>query len=71
MNYQDNIYKIYSTLSYVINKKAARKLISKIYKNSVYYLDPEIKHVADSYLYKKLVTYVYKTPYFTYPAILT
>ena len=60
---------IYSTASYIINKKAAIKLISKLsLKNSTKYnLNTKIKHTADDYIFNSLITYVYKYPYFTYP----
>ena len=57
---------IYSTASYIINKKGANKLLN-IYKNNKYNLDIKKRHTADEYLFSSLITYVYKYPYFTYP----
>lgn len=54
----------YSTVSYLINKKGALKLINSIYRNNKYNLLDNHRHVADGYLYEFLKTYVYKYPLF-------
>ncbi len=66
--YTDNTIQnnIYSTLSYIINKKSALKFINSIYINNKYYLTSNINHQADVFIYKSLKTYTYKYPYFTY-----
>ncbi len=58
---------IFSCLSYMINKKAALKLMQHIKKNDKYILYSDIIHIPDVYIYSLLKTYVYKYPYFTYP----
>ena len=60
------IDQIWSTLSYIINKKGAHKLINKILENNKYNISSLKNHVADFFLYKTLKTYTYKYPYFTY-----
>ncbi len=51
---------------YVINNKAAKKLIHSIYKNNKYVLSNEFYHVSDAFIFQSLKTYIYKYPYFTY-----
>ena len=54
-------------MAYLINNKAAKKLIKNIYHNKKYVLDDCLKrHVSDYLIYKSLKTYVYKYPYFTF-----
>jgi len=57
---------IFSTLSYIINKKSAIKFINSIYKNNKYNLTTKYNHQADNLLYRMNTTFVYKYPYFTY-----
>lgn len=62
---------IYSTLSYLINKKGAKKLIDdcdnlSCYKDNVYLLNSNAQHKADHYIYKNTITYCYKYPLFIY-----
>lgn len=62
---------IYSTLSYLINKKGAKKLIDdcdnlSCYKDNVYLLNSKAQHKADHYIYKNTITYCYKYPLFIY-----
>jgi len=52
------------TLSYLINKKGANKIIKT--ENNKYILS-DIHHVSDSYIYKSAKTYCYKYPMFIYP----
>ena len=52
--------------SYLINKKASKKIIDSCYFNNKYKLDENIHHSSDIYLYEILKTYVYKYPMFTY-----
>ena len=59
--------RIWSTLSYIINKKTAINFINTIYKNNKYNLNIDSKHTADNYLFSNLKTYVYKFPFFIYP----
>jgi GR25 family glycosyltransferase involved in LPS biosynthesis len=59
----------YSTLSYLINKKGAKKIINSIYdfnKNKYKLNDKNTAYVADVFIYNKLNTFVYKYPYFIY-----
>ena len=59
--------KISSCQAYIINKKAAQKLINKILLfNNKYTLNKNFTHTADDYIYSSLKTYFYKYPYFTY-----
>lgn len=63
---------IYSAGAYIINKKAAQKLMNLMYKNEKFELENYVQgsmkhHVSDSYIYALLKSYVYKYPYFTYP----
>jgi len=73
-NYQRNRYGgIASMGAYIINKKAAQKLMTEMYNpvSGKYTLRDYHTHEADHYLYKVLRTYVYKWPYFIYPTINT
>jgi len=55
-----------SSLSYLINKKGAKKLMKDLYHNNKYVLDDTHQHQSDGLLYQKLKTYAYKYPLFTY-----
>ena len=60
----------WSTISYVINNKSAKKFIQEIYHNKKYVLRDTYKgdvllHFADYLIYKMLKTYVYKYPLFS------
>lgn len=69
-NYQKDHYGgIASMAAYVINHKAAKKLIKDTYDplTEKYKLKDYHTHEADHYLYKCLRTYTYKYPYFIYP----
>ena len=62
---------MYSTLSYLINKKGAKKLINdcdnlSCYKDNMYLLNSTAEHKADHYIYKNTITYCYKYPVFIY-----
>jgi len=65
---------IYSTLSYLINKKGAKKLIDtcdssdhfSCYKDNVYMLNTNTDHKSDHYIFKNTITYCYKYPLFIY-----
>jgi GR25 family glycosyltransferase involved in LPS biosynthesis len=73
-NYQRNRYGgIASMGAYIINKKAATKLMTEMYDpfTGKYTLRDYHTHEADHYLYKVLKTYVYKWPYFIYPTANT
>ena len=52
------------TLSYIINKKGANKIID--IKNNKYVLNDDIHQVADAYIYNSAKTYCYKYPMFIY-----
>ena len=70
-NYQKNRYGgIASMAAYIINHKAAKKIINETYDNYTekYKLENYHTHEADHYLYKCLKTYTYKYPYFIYPS---
>jgi GR25 family glycosyltransferase involved in LPS biosynthesis len=56
------------TLSYLINKNAALKLMlsTKDSENGKYNLADDKNHIADYYPYQSLNTYIYKYPYFIY-----
>ncbi len=56
----------FGCISYLINNKAAKKLINDIYHNKKYKLEENIRHEADIYIYLKIKTYSYKYPFFTY-----
>ena len=57
----------FGTVAYLINNKAAKKIIKNIYHNKKYVLDDCLKrHLADYFIYKSLKTYVYKYPFFTF-----
>jgi len=63
--------KMYGTLSYIINKKGAKKLITdcdnlSCYKNNYYLLNSKGEHKADDYIFKNVTTYCYKYPLFIY-----
>ena len=68
-DYTLNEGNIYSTSAYIINKKAALKLISELSQenSNKYNLNKNKNHTADEYIFNSLITYVYKYPYFTYP----
>jgi GR25 family glycosyltransferase involved in LPS biosynthesis len=73
-NYQRNRYGgIASMAAYIINKKAAQKLMTEMYDpvSGKYTVRDYHTHEADHYLYKVLKTYVYKWPYFIYPTVNT
>jgi len=52
-------------LSYLINKRGAKKLMDMSYNNNKYNLNDEL-HISDYYIYNNLNTYVYKYPYFVF-----
>jgi GR25 family glycosyltransferase involved in LPS biosynthesis len=54
----------WSTLAYVINKPAAKKIMKRLLKNDKYVFKNDTYHVADYLLYDYLKTYVYKYPFF-------
>jgi GR25 family glycosyltransferase involved in LPS biosynthesis len=56
----------HSTIAYIINKKAATKLIRDTYVNKRYDLNYNDPPYADVYLYEVNKTYVYKYPMFIY-----
>jgi GR25 family glycosyltransferase involved in LPS biosynthesis len=61
----------YSTLSYIINKKGATKLITdcnnlSCYKDNYYLLNSNSEHKSDHYIFKNTITYCYKYPLFIY-----
>jgi len=69
-NYQRNRYGgIASMGAYIINKTAAKKLMTEMYDPSTrkFTLRDYHTHEADHYLFKVLRTYTYKYPYFIYP----
>jgi len=69
-NYQRNRYGgIASMGAYIINKTAARKLMTEMYDpvTNKFSLRDYHTHEADHYLFKVLRTYTYKYPYFIYP----
>jgi GR25 family glycosyltransferase involved in LPS biosynthesis len=73
-NYKQNRYGgIASMAAYIINKKAAKKLIDEMYDpvSNKYTLLNYHTHEADHYLYKVLKTYTYRYPYFIYPTVNT
>lgn len=73
-NYQKNRYGgIASMGAYIINKKAAKKIMTEMYDpvSGKYTVRDYHTHEADHYLYKVLRTYVYKWPYFIYPTVNT
>jgi GR25 family glycosyltransferase involved in LPS biosynthesis len=58
---------ISSCQAYIINKRAAQKLMNNILLfDNKYTLNKNFTHTADDYIYSSLRTYVYKYPYFTY-----
>ena len=57
--------KYWSCVSYIINKKGSKKILSN-YKKNKYYLSVKYANIADVYLYKLTNSYVYKYPYFIY-----
>ena len=59
--------RITGAISYLINKKGARKLLNSIdIINQKYYFEDDLEPKSDVYIYAKLNTYCYKYPYFTY-----
>jgi GR25 family glycosyltransferase involved in LPS biosynthesis len=73
-NYQRNRYGgIASMAAYIINKKAAKKLMTEMYDPTTgkYTVRDYHTHEADHYLYKVMKTYTYKWPYFIYPTVNT
>jgi len=63
--------KIYGAISYIINKKGAKKLIDdcenlSCYKNNSYLLNMNASHISDHYIFKNSITYCYKYPLFIY-----
>ena len=69
--YTYNNGSISSCLSYLINKKGANKLMSKLKieenNKTKYKLNYNLKHTADNFIFKILNTYTYKYSYFTFP----
>jgi len=59
--------RIWGAVSYIINIKAAQKLINNIYKNNIYILNNKSLHVSDDFIFTNLNTYVYKYAYFIWP----
>ena len=61
---------MFSCLSYIINKKGAKRFLKNLIKNNKITLDlySVTRHEADRYIYPKLKTYVYKYPFFTHVA---
>lgn len=58
----------YSTLSYLVTKKGAIKLINKLFPNNYNFTNTTKNfHVADVCLYKSVKTFTFKYPLFTYP----
>lgn len=55
---------IYGAGAYLISKKAANKLINRIYKNNKFILLPNLPCQSDNYIFYLLTTYSYKYPYF-------
>jgi GR25 family glycosyltransferase involved in LPS biosynthesis len=53
----------FGAISYLINKKGAKKLMDKTEYNGKYILNDN-RHVSDFYIYSEVNTYVYKFPYF-------
>jgi GR25 family glycosyltransferase involved in LPS biosynthesis len=53
----------FGAISYLINKKGAKKLMDKTEYNGKYILNDN-RHVSDFYIYNEVNTYVYKFPYF-------
>jgi len=69
-NYQRNRYGAIASMgAYIINKTAAKKLMTEMYDpvTNKYTLRDYHTHEADHYLFKVLRTYTYKYPYFIYP----
>jgi len=60
------VNKDYSAVSYLINKKGAKKFIANHYNNQKYDLQNNNQHVSDIYIYDNVKTYLYKFPYFIY-----
>jgi GR25 family glycosyltransferase involved in LPS biosynthesis len=57
----------YGCVAYLINNKAAKKIIKNIYHDKKYVLADCLKrHVSDYMIYKLLKTYVYRFPYFIF-----
>jgi GR25 family glycosyltransferase involved in LPS biosynthesis len=61
-----NENKYWSTLAYIINNKAAKKLINEIYIDGKYNIETYINNEADQYIYQKVTTYTYRYPLFIY-----
>jgi GR25 family glycosyltransferase involved in LPS biosynthesis len=55
------------SVSYLVSRNGATKLIKDSYKNGKYNLTSEFHHKSDVYIYSKLNTYVYKYPMFVFP----
>ena len=64
--YTLNENKYWSTLAYIINNNAAKKLISEIYIDGKYNIETYINNEADQYIYQKVKTYTYRYPLFIY-----
>jgi GR25 family glycosyltransferase involved in LPS biosynthesis len=57
----------YGTVAYLINKKGALKILTKLLKNHKFYFGNNHRYItADYILYSIVKTYTYKLPYFTY-----
>lgn len=57
----------YGTVAYLINKKGALKILTKLLRNHKFYFGDDHKYItADYILYSIVKTYTYKLPYFTY-----
>jgi len=73
-NLHENAYKWRTSMltgdwgayGYLINNKAAKKIICQIYKNNKYVLSNDFYHVSDAFIFQSLKTYIYKYPYFTH-----
>jgi GR25 family glycosyltransferase involved in LPS biosynthesis len=65
--YERNIRnKTVCAAAYLINNRAAKRLIGDIYNEKKYNLEHYIIHHADCYIFSKSITYTYKYPYFIY-----
>jgi GR25 family glycosyltransferase involved in LPS biosynthesis len=51
-------------IAYIINNKAAKKLMDKLYVNGKYNLPDNTVHVSDYLIFDYCKTYTYKYPYF-------
>ncbi len=59
-------YHLNGAVAYVINRKGANNLVSKLFSNEQWQLSDDYQHVSDQVIYSNTITYTYQFPMFTW-----